>query len=521
MRKFFVFSMMLFFNTHLISYSQNWPKIFTGRYAYWLTEHYDMGCFIIGPLNNFNFSYIVKNNINGDKIWEKRLGNGQYLCIAGCIEPTIDGGFVISGQTNKYDSWGDPFIMRFNACGEVQWCTVISIPGTDDYAISVKPTPFNEYVVLTIYSDPSPWHHTQLYKFNSGGTLIWRQDYPVQGNAFEDEPRNLRVDSSAYLISGMCYYPDPGVPGGYERPYYICTDTAGNVNWRLVYGAVNGFHGTPFYSTIRNSSKSFYYSTGVHSNFCDTPVLIKFSINGTEDYHEDLFPGSCPAGNSAINFLNDTTIITMVGGTLSGVDIYKWIKTDTLGIEFQSKEYTQNWMKYTGLSIISSDQKIVNISRSLGGPTFYFYKLNSDLEFDSIYTMPHTYDSLCPYPIVSDTVDPDCGLIVSIEDSEENPEAYCLKVYPNPAANMVTVEIPELLQKQTGPAGFQATTVYHQWGSATLEVYGLFGKKQLEYIVQQGQPPVEIDVSQWERGMYVFRLVFRGETVAAEKVVVE
>jgi hypothetical protein len=211
----------------------------------------------------------------------------------------------------------------------------------------------------------------------------------------------------------------------------------------------------------------------------------------------------------------------MVGGTLSGVDIYKWIKTDTLGIEFQSKEYTQNWMKYTGLSIISSDQKIVNISRSLGGPTFYFYKLNSDLEFDSIYTMPHTYDSLCPYPIVSDTVDPDCGLIVSIEDSEENPEAYCLKVYPNPAANMVTVEIPELLQKQTGPAGFQATTVYHQWGSATLEVYGLFGKKQLEYIVQQGQPPVEIDVSQWERGMYVFRLVFRGETVATEKVVVE
>jgi hypothetical protein len=54
-----------------------------------------------------------------------------------------------------------------------------------------------------------------------------------------------------------------------------------------------------------------------------------------------------------------------------------------------------------------------------------------------------------------------------------------------------------------------------------LEVYGLFGKKQLEYMVQQGQPPVEIDVSQWERGMYVFRLVFRGETVAAEKVVVE
>jgi len=83
------------------------------------------------------------------------------------------------------------------------------------------------------------------------------------------------------------------------------------------------------------------------------------------------------------------------------------------------------------------------------------------------------------------------------------------------------VEIPEFMQKQTGPIGFQVTTVYHQWGSAMLEGYDLFGRKVMAQTVYQGTGNVDIDVSQWQGGMYVFRLSYRGETVATEKVVVE
>ena len=499
-------------------FAQDWPKTYTGAYASWLTESYDQGYFIAGPKNTYKYGLIFKTDINGELLWKKTVGNGQGHWTIRSIEITHDGGFIISGSTKKYSSLGDPFIIKFNSCGEVEWCTVINLSGTDDYSKCVKVTPTNEYVLLTIYSDPNPNHHTQLYKFDNTGALIWRQDYPTQGSAFEDTPRNLRIDSSMYLISGKCYYPDPGVPGGYERPYYICTDTAGNVNWRLVYGAVNGFHGSHFNSTLL-SSTGFYYGSGWHSNYCDTPALWKFSESGEELYFQDLFPGSCPAASSAINFLNDTTLVTMVGGTISGTDVYKWIKTDTMGIEYQSQEYTEGWIKLSGLSIVTTDNKIVSLSKISN--TIYFYKLNTELEFDSIYTMSRTYDSLCPYPIVSDTVDPDCGLIVSIKDLQEYPELYRLSVYPNPAINRITVEIPEYLQKQTGQAGFQATTIYHQWGSAMLEVYDLFGRKVMERVVLQADRAVEIDVSGWTRGMYVFRLNFRGETLATEKVVVE
>ncbi len=515
-----------------LAYSQQWPKVYSNAYASWLIESYDRGYFITGPNGDYDYSLIIKTTINGDALWTLSVGNGQYQSSFFSIDQSFDGGFVVTGQSNKYDSWGDPVIMKFSACGEVEWCTVINTPGDGDRGRQVRSTPDSCYLILAMYSDPNPKYRIQLFKFDRNGELIWRQNYPPDSLVFAENSKNLFVDSTYYLISAKCHYPDPGQTGGYERPYYIKTDTAGNVIWKLVYGSGNGFHGFPFYKPVKSSS-GFFYDVGWHSNYCDTPALWKFTEEGTEDYFQDLFPGSCPAGSSALNFLNDTTLVTMVGGTISGSDVYKWIKTDTLGIEFQEKEYTENWIKYTGLSIISSDRKITSISRSLGGPIYYFYKLNSDLEFDSIYTVPRTYDSLCPYPIVSDTVDPDCGLIVSIKDPEEYPELYRLRVYPNPASNKVTVEIPEFLIKRSGtlvgagskPApdgsGFQVTTVYHQWGSALLEVYDLFGRKMMEQLVLQADREVEVDVSQWQGGMYVFRLSYRGETIATEKVVVE
>jgi len=514
--KYFIFCLTI--TIHYQSFPQVWPKVFPNAYARWLIESYDKGFFIIGPKNTYKYSWIIKTDINGSILWDKNVGNGQYLSILGGIDQTFDGGIVVTGQTNKYDTWGDPVIMKFSACGEVEWCSVVNTVGIGDFSMQVRTTIDTCYLMLAIYSDPSPLNRIQLFKFDETGELIWRQNYPPDSLVFAEDSKNLYVDSSFYLISAKCYYLEPGMPGGYEHPYYIKTDTAGNVIWRLVYGSGNGFHGFPGYKPINNNA-GFFYDAALHSNFCDTPALIKFSEEGEESYYQDLYPETCPGGLGALNFLNDTTLVVFVGGTVNGDKYYKWIKTDTLGFEQQVRYYTDVWMRSSNNALLTQDQKIASLSSNQSS-TIYFYKINSDLELDSIYTIPITYDSLCPFPIVSDTVDPDCDLIVSIQDPEQHPEAYQLKVYPNPAANTITVEIPQLLQKHTGPGGFQATTVYHKWGTAVLEVCDLFGKKQLERVVHQGQTPVTMDVSRWPWGMYVFRLSFRGETVAMEKVVV-
>ena len=87
-------------------------------------------------------------------------------------------------------------------------------------------------------------------------------------------------------------------------------------------------------------------------------------------------------------------------------------------------------------------------------------KVNSDLEYDSIYTQPFTYDSLCPYPIVSDTIDPNCdNVIVSVDEPFKKPETTQLMVYPNPVDNIVTVELPKYLVVSNTSGNVPATTI--------------------------------------------------------------
>jgi len=374
--------------------------------------------------------------------------------------------------------------------------------------------------MLTLYSDPNFLNRIQLFKFDRTGELIWRQNYPPDSLMFAEDSRNLYIDSNYYLISAECYYPDAGqTGGGYERPYYIKTDTAGNVIWRLVYGAENGYHGFPFFQPLK-SSTGFFYDIGWHSNYCDTPALWKFTESGNELYYQDLYPEVCPGGGGSINFLNDTTLVVFVGGTVNGSDSSKWIKVDTLGIEkYETYFDPASWITGTSFSLITSDKKIVAISGK--SQKVYFYRLNSDLEYDTLYTAKLTYDSLCPYPIVSETIDPDCGLVVGIQSPEQDPELYELRAFPNPAKETLTLEIPQYLSKKSGPPEFRATTVYYQWKSLRLDVFDLFGKLMYSQDIPGKTEKVRLDISSWPAGMYVARIVFMDEVTGTVKFVKE
>ena len=501
------------------AHPQPWPKVISDCYESGFIGAYDKGYYIIGPNSNYYYSRVIKTDINGDILWEKKIGNGQYQCILGGIDQSKDGGFVITGQSNKYDSWGDPVIIKFSACGELEWCTVIHTHSIRDYAWQVRSLPDSCYLMLTLYSDPNFLNRIQLFKFDRTGELIWRQNYPPDSLMFAEDSRNLYIDSNYYLISATCYYPDASqTGGGYERPYYIKTDTAGNVLWRLIYGAGNGYHGFPTYQPLM-SNTGFFYDVAWHSNFCDTPALIKFTQSGEESYYQDLYPEACPGGSGAIQFLNDTSIVACVGGTVNGTFYLKWIKVDTLGIENTAVYYPGYWITGTERILINSDNKITAISGI--SHTNYFYRLNSDLEYDTLYTAQLTYDSLCPYPIVSETIDPDCGLVVGIQSPEQDPELYELRAFPNPAKETLTLEIPQYLSKKSGPPEFRATTVYYQWKSLRLDVFDLFGKLMYSQDIPGKIEKVRLDISSWPAGMYVARIVFMDEVTGTVKFVKE
>ena len=149
------------------------------------------------------------------------------------------------------------------------------------------------------------------------------------------------------------------------------------------------------------------------------------------------------------------------------------------------------------------------------------YKVNSDLEYDTVYTHPYTYDSLCPYPITSGYIDPTCDLVLDVNEPQTHPESTKLKVYPNPASNQLTVEFPKYIVTTTGCGKNQSNTVFYQWKTTSLDVYDLNGKQMFSKEIPKDQQRLDIDVSTWYRGIYYFRLSYQGQTVAGEKVVVE
>ena len=152
----------------------------------------------------------------------------------------------------------------------------------------------------------------------------------------------------------------------------------------------------------------------------------------------------------------------------------------------------------------------------------YAFKLNSDLEYDSIYTNPFTYNSLCPNPITSDTITlDDCEVvIVGVDEALQYPKTTKLRIYPNPASETINIVMPKYLIKETKNLGLTATTIYHQWKNARLEVFDVFGRLMFSREIPQKDKNIVLDVFSWSEGMYVTRVVLMNEVVATAKFIV-
>jgi hypothetical protein len=151
----------------------------------------------------------------------------------------------------------------------------------------------------------------------------------------------------------------------------------------------------------------------------------------------------------------------------------------------------------------------------------YLWKFNQQMEFDSVYTRPFTYDSLCPQTIASDTINLDCDIVVDVDEPLKHPERSQLKVYPNPATGQITVELPKYLMSEETHGSLTAGHIVHQWRQgAVLEVYDSNGVRVLQTDVPSESATMTLDVSQWAGGMYFIRLIRNGKMVGNVKVVV-
>ena len=508
--------------------AQDWIRYFgQGQKAVCrsITNDYDKGIVIGGMINNYTYSWIIKTDINGNIRWDKRFGNGEYSCGLGNVEKTSDGGYIVCGTWQKEDPDFDVFILKLNTCAEIEWCKTLYTPGHYELCGKIKTTPEGDYILAANYFATNPSSRTSLFKFNSSGNLIWQQFYPLDSVYYQDDVMDFTVDSSGYLITAFRYAPDSGtVSPKVNRSYFFKTDTAGVKQWELVYGTNKHYYSVPW-STIRNSSGVYIHSCTHSATSTNNPALIFIDKNGNNSFDKNILTGNSNfCGFQGLSNLADTNII-LFGGLWD--DSHVWtdyaLKTDNFGNLIKQKTLTSTSNSYCS-SVKTIDNKFIAVANDVYNNSWRIVaiKVNSNLEYDSLYTQPFTYDSLCPYPIVSDTIDPNCdNVIVSVDEPFKKPETTQLKVYPNPADSKLTIELPKYLVVTDNSGNIPATTVYHHWSSATLQAIDLQGKTVLQQEVSNTGMPLQLDVSRLPAGMYLFRLLYQGKQVAGSKVVVK
>jgi len=500
-------------------FSQTWIQYYGyghQPYSTYCLEHYDGGYILAGDIQSIHYGWLIKTDVNGNILWDKKIGNGTSYNAISCVERTLDNGLILSGGTTQFNSPNfDPFIMKLNSCGELEWCRVLVLDNDNDGDFGVKPTLDGGYILGGYFFGNNPYDRIRMFKFDGSGELIWSKIYNKTSNINSEEMRTMYADDSTILITGSAYTPN------WLRPYFIETDTAGNENWRLIYSQHTDTSFVGEASSTVKSKTGNYYSAARREN---SPELIKFSGQGMELMAQDLL-SSIPefgGGSQVITMFNDTTLMIDGAWANSSTDGY-WalFKTDTLGNVKATKYLPDPTNSGSRWLIKTSDQKILFIGMNyIGGSSrIMLCKFNSELEYDSIYTRQFTYDSLCPHPIVSDTIVPDCG-VVGIDEALKKTETAILKVYPNPASRKVSVEFPKHIVVKSGNSSFGSTTIYERWKSTLLEVYDLSGKKVFQKEIIRAETSMEIDVSGWPRGMYYFRLIYKEQTVGSEKVVV-
>jgi hypothetical protein len=120
---------------------------------------------------------ITKYDQTGKILYQKRFskwktnGNDIYSMIL-----LADGGYLIMGGTSLYatDTMGYiPFLMRFDACGEVQWKKIIRCD--TGYTVIHAMELSNGDIIAGILTGSSPLGGGLLYKFDKDGTLLERR----------------------------------------------------------------------------------------------------------------------------------------------------------------------------------------------------------------------------------------------------------------------------------------------------------------------------------------------------------
>ena len=537
------FSVSLLWNTPI--FSQNWKKTYSyperHSWAYSVTEAYDKGYLLLSNFvkdgGNLHTGWLIKTDINGNKLWERIIGDyDEYQSVYEKVVETSDKGFIIPGSWSKepYSNSPDPLFLKFNACGNLEWCQYFKTDNHMDFGVDIIQVADGYVGLMEYYGYDYVTQRIALTKLDDTGNVQWVQIYHSDSSINEEGRSVLLRSDGDIMVTGEASVIKPGSPYQQPRPLFILTEPDGTLKDFGVLDVSDTLWSTAW-QTKEKPNGIFYSTGGVYVNppySWPYPYFLKTNSN-KEILESRLLADTAlvsDGGTSLLNFISDTTIVMIYGfnyndKTIGETGLYK---LDTLGNMLKTRPliYGSSGRVHSieGLAV-TQDKKILACAPEWQGDYIrtVLFKLNSNLEDDSIYTAPYTYDWACPGGVDTLlTIDPDCGVYVDIDELERLPDVSEIKVSPNPVSDMLTVLLPEYLVSRNAQRGMQASVYIRNYQKdARLEIYTINGTLQCIQTLTPGQREVQFNTSKLSSGIYFVRMIYQNRQVSTVKFVKE
>ena len=522
-----MFFLIIFFILYLYGFNQNqrW-EVYLGTsnrkdYADDLIETYDKGYFLVGGYDGIN-GLSIKTDINGTVLYEKDIQSSDDMTVMAAAQDTNGNiyqcGYLVIGER----SW--PYIAKYDSCGNKQWCRVYfgEPEYTSGWASDIVFGDNGEIIVLTYLNSYEQNKQIFLFGFDTDGNNIWinayatKDDYPLIANAVA---YHLTKNNSEYIIIGYCYWPFPDDSNHvFLRPFFIGVDSLFEEKWILPFAVMDSVFGKAYSCIALNDSINVGVGERWIAGNSKNSILMYFNNEGEElDYiqipNDAIGPDIIANVSRDIEKINDSVLITssIWGSTNDG--ILGELILDTNGTIYNLQERADSLASspyliktFDSCFVISVDIKI-----TLYDWDILIYKIDENLESVPFDTNQYTYDSLCPHQITSSTIDlSDCLIWTDIGETPTPEEYYAklktipIKAFPNPAKENITF-------------GFE-NTKYHQ--NMQLQCFDIFGRIIFKEKIYTGQLETEINVSQWNEGLYVAVVMSEGKVLGKVKFMV-
>ncbi|BFO65059.1 lipoprotein [Chryseobacterium sp. KCF3-3] len=206
------------------------------------------------------------------------------------VEPTSDGGYIVSGSTfsNNGDltqNFGsrDAWIIKFDFNGNIQWQKLLGGSQAELFH-SIRETSDGGYILAggssSVDGDLTSNNGFEDYwivKLDSTGDIEWQKS--IGGSDRDIAKDILQTSDEGYIIAGTSYSNDGDVLGshGGSDIWIIKTNSAGNVQWQKSLGSSSAEQ----VQSIQQTSDNGYIIAATTGNIADGDVT---QIYGGSDY---------------------------------------------------------------------------------------------------------------------------------------------------------------------------------------------------------------------------------------------